>query len=48
MPTDIIASYIKESMEELGKITGDIVPITGGLMHRMFRVKTESGVYAVK
>ena len=32
----------------LGKITGEIRTVSGGLMHRMFRVETESGVYAVK
>ena len=32
----------------LGKITGDIIPVTGGLMHRMFRVETDCGIYAIK
>ena len=32
----------------LGKITGDIQTVTGGLMHRMFRVETDCGVYAIK
>ncbi|MBO4725751.1 MAG: phosphotransferase [Firmicutes bacterium] len=33
---------------DLGNIVGDILPVSGGLMHRMFRVETDKGVYAVK
>ncbi|MCM1188246.1 MAG: GNAT family N-acetyltransferase [bacterium] len=32
----------------LGKIHGDIEPVSGGLMHKMYKVATDSGVYAVK
>ncbi len=32
----------------LGTIEGQILPVTGGLMHRMFKVQTTSGTYAVK
>ena len=32
----------------LGTIIADIEPVTGGLMHRMYKVMTDSGVYAVK
>ena len=32
----------------LGKVTSGAVPVSGGLMHRMFRVETAKGVYAVK
>ncbi|MBP5491170.1 MAG: DUF4298 domain-containing protein [Lachnospiraceae bacterium] len=32
----------------LGEFTAEITPVTGGLMHRMFKVRTESGTYAVK
>lgn len=32
----------------LGKIIADVEPVTGGLMHRMYKVITDSGVYAVK
>ena len=32
----------------LGEIIGDITPVSGGLMHKMYRVKTTTGTYAVK
>ena len=32
----------------LGKVLGEITPVSGGLMHRMFRVETDKGIYAVK
>ena len=32
----------------LGNICGDIEAISGGLMHKMYKVRTESEVYAVK
>ena len=32
----------------LGKVDGDILPVSGGLMHRMFKVQTTTGTYAVK
>ena len=32
----------------LGKIIADAEPVSGGLMHRMYKVITNSGVYAVK
>ena len=32
----------------LGEVTAEITPVSGGLMHRMFKVTTESGTYAVK
>ena len=32
----------------LGEVTGEIKPVSGGLMHRMYKVQTGSGVYAVK
>ena len=32
----------------LGSVAGEIKPVTGGLMHRMFKVTTQSGTYAVK
>ncbi len=32
----------------LGEITGPVEPVTGGLMHRMYKVKTSSGTYALK
>lgn len=32
----------------LGKIIADVESVSGGLMHRMYKVITDSGVYAVK
>ena len=32
----------------LGKIVGEIQPVTGGLMHRMYHVDTEQGTFAIK
>ena len=32
----------------LGTMTGEAVPVSGGLMHKMFKVQTSTGVYAVK
>ena len=32
----------------LGKPVSPAVPVSGGLMHRMFRAETAKGVYAVK
>lgn len=35
-------------MCDLGKIIADVESISGGLMHRMYKVITDSGIYAVK
>ena len=32
----------------LGKIIGEITPVSGGLMHKMYKVQTDKGTYAVK
>ena len=32
----------------LGEVTAEITPVSGGLMHRMYKVRTDSGIYAVK
>jgi Ser/Thr protein kinase RdoA (MazF antagonist) len=32
----------------LGTITGEISPVSGGLMHKMYKVQTTTGTYAVK
>ena len=32
----------------LDDIKGDIVPVSGGLMHKMFKVQTSTGTYAIK
>ncbi|HEV8191600.1 MAG TPA: hypothetical protein VGP82_08960, partial [Ktedonobacterales bacterium] len=36
------------SMLGLGTPTGDAQPVPGGLLHRMWRLTTTSGAYAVK
>lgn len=45
-----IEKELTELMEycELGKITEPIRPVSGGFLHRMYRIATESGIYAVK
>ena len=35
-------------MCDLGKIIADVESVSGGLMHRMYKVMTDSGIYAVK
>lgn len=32
----------------LGKIIADVEGVSGGLMHRMYKVTTSQGIYAVK
>lgn len=32
----------------LGTIEGQILPVSGGLMHKMFKVQTKTGTYAIK
>ena len=41
---------IKHLMEKygLGAVQGEIIPVSGGFMHKMYKVKTLSGTYAVK
>lgn len=41
-----IANLMREC--GLGEITSPIEPVSGGLMHRMYKVTTEKGIYAVK
>ena len=36
------------SQYNLGDVTGDISPVSGGLMHKMYKVQTERETYAVK
>jgi len=36
------------SQYKLGDVTGDISPVSGGLMHKMYKVQTERETYAVK
>lgn len=33
---------------KLGKIEDEVLPVSGGLMHKMFKVRTSTGTYAVK
>ena len=33
---------------DLGVVTAPITPVSGGFLHRMYRVETEHGIYAVK
>ncbi len=43
---DLLAGLAR--MCGLGKIIAAVEPVSGGLMHRMYKVRTDSGVYAVK
>ncbi len=36
------------SKYDLGNNSGEIIPVSGGLMHKMFKVQTNKGTYAVK
>ena len=44
--TDIICNLFKQC--HLGELSGDIIPVSGGLMHKMYKVQTTRGTYAVK
>ena len=33
---------------DLGELEWDILPVSGGLMHKMYKVQTTTGIYAVK
>ena len=44
--TDIIYNLFKQC--HLGELSGDIIPVSGGLMHKMYKVQTTRGTYAVK
>lgn len=43
---DLLAKLMQEC--GLGEITSSIEPVSGGFMHRMYKVTTEKGTYAVK
>ena len=43
---DLIEKLMKDS--GLGKMTESIQAVSGGFLHRMYKVETDSGVYAVK
>lgn len=45
-----VAELLEKLMREcgLGEIIADIQPVSGGFMHRMYKVITDSGIYAVK
>lgn len=46
MINNAIERLIKE--EKLGKLVKSITKVTGGLSHRMYKVVTDSGIYAIK
>ncbi len=43
---EIICSLFRQC--SLGDVAGEIIPVSGGLMHKMFKVQTARGTYAVK
>ena len=43
---DIIRKLFKQC--HLADVVGNITPVSGGLMHKMFKVQTSQGTYAVK
>lgn len=43
---ELLAKLMREC--GLGEITSDIESVSGGLMHRMYKVTTDRGIYAVK
>ena len=43
---DIICKLFAQC--NLPDVVGDITPVAGGLMHKMYKVQTASGTYAVK
>lgn len=46
MSDDLIVKLFEE--KNIGSIVAPIVPVSGGFMHRMYRVETDNGIYAVK
>lgn len=46
MKETIIEELIRQC--DLGKILADVESVSGGFMHRMYKVTTDSGIYAVK
>ena len=43
---ELLANLTREC--DLGEIIEDVVPVSGGFMHRMYKVTTDKGIYAVK
>ena len=43
---ELLAKLMREC--KLGDIIGDVESVSGGFMHRMYKVTTDSGIYAVK
>ncbi|MBO4291081.1 MAG: hypothetical protein J5898_04165, partial [Lachnospiraceae bacterium] len=43
-------NLLAELMETcgFGRMTEEAIPVSGGLMHKMYKVATERGIYAVK
>lgn len=50
MKEKMIEELLAKLMREcgLGEIIADVESVSGGLMHRMYKVTTDSGIYAVK
>ena len=46
MTEDLIVKLFEE--KNIGNVVAPIVPVSGGFMHRMYRVETDKGIYAVK
>lgn len=50
MENHTISEQITDLMRQcrLGAVTAPVTPVSGGLMHKMYRVETDCGIYAVK
>ena len=46
MTDELIVKLFEE--KKIGNVVTPIVPVSGGFMHRMYRVETDKGMYAVK
>ena len=46
MTDELIVKLFEE--KNIGSVVAPIVPVSGGFMHRMYRVETDKGMYAVK
>ncbi|MBP5607677.1 MAG: phosphotransferase [Lachnospiraceae bacterium] len=46
MTDELIVKLFAE--KNIGKVAAPIVSVSGGFMHRMYRVETDNGIYAVK
>ena len=50
MMKKVVEELLPRLMKEcgLGEIVGSVESVSGGFMHRMYKVTTERGIYAVK